>query len=455
MKLRTVFALAGLAGVLQGGAGVSGQTPRRGEKWVASWAASAHGPYPSGNPSAQPDLSQAFTPDGASDQTFRLIVKPDLWSATIRLRFSNAFGTQPLAIDGVFVGLQSSGGHIVAGTSTPVSFGGTPRLTIPAGGRQTSDPIALPFIKNPAEPLLSGRRLAVSFHVAGTSGPMTWHAKALTTSYLTPQRAGSHGGDAGDARFAFTTTSWYFLDAVEVLAADDTFVIACFGDSITDGTASTLNGDDRWPDVLSNRLHARYGRRFSVVNAGIGGNRIVGPATYSPASPVPGGPSAIERFDRDVASLAGVSAVIWLEGINDLGNGAKASEIIAGMRQVVAKGRALGLKMVGGTIVSSLGSATAHGTPAVDAERQAVNTFIRSEGAFDGVVDFDLATRDPISGRLQAAFVPNSTIGGAGDGLHPNRAGYLAMGNAVDLELFAALANSRRPQQEVRSLDKR
>jgi len=220
-------------------------------------------------------------------------------------------------------------------------------------------------------------------------------------------------------------------------------VVACFGDSITDGTASTLNGDDRWPDVLSRRLHEKFGARVSVVNAGIGGNRVLSPARYSAATPVAGGPSALERFDRDVAGLSGVSTVVWLEGINDLSGGAKADAVIAGMREIVQRSRAAGLKIFGATIVSSLGSATAHGTPEADAERQAINAFVRGAGAFDGVVDFDLATQDPQTGGLRAAFQPNSTTGGPGDRLHPNRAGYQAMGNAVDLALFAPLFGRR------------
>ena len=255
---------------------------------------------------------------------------------------------------------------------------------------------------------------------------------------MTPPRSGSHGRDETDARFPLTTTSWYFLDAVEVKATDTTVVIACFGDSITDGTASTLNGDDRWPDVLSRRLHAKFGANVSVVNAGIGGNRVVA-APYSAASPVPGGPSAVERFQRDVALLSGVNAVILLEGINDLAQGAKADAVIAGMREIVARSRARNIRIFGATIVSSLGSATAHGTPDADAERRAINAFIRAEGSFDAVFDFDEATRDPATGGLRAAYQPNSTTGGPGDRLHPNRAGYQAMGNAVDLEVFAPL----------------
>ena len=443
MSHRLLSVLIGVSlGAVLASPAANAQAPGRGEKWVASWAASPHGPYPSGNPSAQPDLSAVFetAADGAVDQTFRLIVKPDLWGKTARLRLSNVFGARPVTFDDVFVGLQSSGGNVTAGTNRQVRFErGTDERDDSCwrecGERRDRAGLRDESVRSAA----AGRKLVVSFHVVGSTGPMTWHAKALTTSYVTAPRAGSHGREESDAAFPFTTTSWYFLDAVDVVAAADTVVVACFGDSITDGTASTLNGDDRWPDVLSRRLHEKYGARVSVVNAGIGGNRVVSPASYSTATPVAGGPSALERFDRDVAGLSGVSAVIWLEGINDLSGGAKAPEVIAGMREIVRRSRAAGVKIFGATIVSSLGSATAHGTPEADAERQAINTFIRSAGAFDGVVDFDLATRDPQTGGLRAAFQPNSTTGGPGDRLHPNRAGYQAMGNAVDLGLFAPL----------------
>jgi lysophospholipase L1-like esterase len=429
------------AGVLRA-SDVSGQSAGRGQKWVASWAASPHGPYPAGNPSAQPDLSAAFesADGGAVDQTFRLIIKPDLWGKTARLRLTNVFGAKPVTFDDVFVGLQGSAGNVAAGTNRQVRFDrGKTGITIPAGGAATSDPIDLGFVRSAADPLLAGRKLAISFHAVGATGPMTWHAKALTTSYLTAPRSGSHSRDESDARFTFTTTSWYFLEALDVVAPDGTVVVVCFGDSITDGTASTLNGDDRWPDVLSRRLHEKYGARVSVVNAGIGGNRVVSPAVYSTTSPVAGGPSALERFDRDVAGLSGVSAVIWLEGINDLAGGTTAEAVISGMREIVKRSRARGIKIIGATIVSSLGSATAHGTAEVDVERQATNAFIRTEGSFDGFADFDVATRDPQTGGLRAVFQPNSTIGGSGDRLHPNRAGYQAMANAVEIHLLAPL----------------
>jgi hypothetical protein len=244
---------------LIGGAALSTKALAQGQKWVTSWAASAHGPYPSGNPSAQPVLSFAFESTvtgetGANDQTFRLIIRPDLWGKRARLRFSNVFGTRPVIFNDVYVGLQSSGGNLAAGTNNRVLFGGKPSLTVAPGQVVYSDAVTLPFVKNANDPLLTGRKLAISFHVAGVTGPLTWHAKALQTSYLTAPRAGSHGHETSDDSFPYTTTSWYFLDALDVQAPADTVVVACFGDSITDGTNSTLNGDDRWPDVLSRRM---------------------------------------------------------------------------------------------------------------------------------------------------------------------------------------------------------
>lgn len=413
----------------------SGRLPA-GQKWVATWAASVHGPYPSGNPSAQPDMKFAF-PDpaeGAVDQSLRLIVRPDLWGERFRIRLANTFGTQPVTFDAIYVGVSSSAGNIVKSTNRPVSFGGQRSITIAPGAFAYSDGVEL---KLPAGALTDGRKLAVSFHIAGPSGPMTWHAKALQTSYLSRPRSGVHTGDEDDAALPFTTTSWYFLDAVDVMAPANTVVVCAFGDSITDGTLSTLNGDDRWPDVLSQRLHAAYGNRVSVVNAGIGGNRILTPERYPPPQPFAGGPSALQRLDRDLLGLSGLSAVVLLEGINDISSGASADAIIAGMKELVSRVKAKGLNIVGATITPSLTANGNSGTPDANARRQIVNTFIRTGGLFDAVADFDAATVDPNTGALREEFVPNSTVGGAGDRLHPNRAGYQAMGNAVDLKTFA------------------
>jgi lysophospholipase L1-like esterase len=226
---------------------------------------------------------------------------------------------------------------------------------------------------------------------------------------------------------------------MEVAAPSGTVLIAAFGDSITDGTASTINGDDRWPDVLSRRLHAAFGNKVAIVNEGIGGNQLIGPADYN-AAPVPGGPSALSRLDRDVFGLPGLAAIIWLEGINDYNAGAESDAMIAGMKELVRRAHERKLRIVAGTLTpalhASLPTPTQHGSEAVDAKRRAQNDFIRKSGLFDGAVDFGLVTSDPATGELKPVFQPGSSVGGPGDKLHPNRAGYMAMGEAIDLGLL-------------------
>jgi lysophospholipase L1-like esterase len=407
------------------------------EKWAASWTGSVHGPYPIGNPTAQPELKFAFpVPEkGANDQTFRLIVKPDAWGTQARIRLSNTFGSKPVTFDDAYVGLQESGSAILAGTNRPLTFKGQKSVTVAAGESVVSDPVALPFVKSPADPLLRGRKLAVSFHVAGESGPMTWHAKSLTTSYVSPPGSGSKGQSESEGAFPFSTTSWYFLDEVDMLVADEAKVIVAFGDSITDGTATTINGDDRWPDVLSRRLRAAYGDRFIVVNGGIGGNQVIGPTDYA-TKPISGGPSALSRLDRDVTSLPGVATVLWLEGINDFGAAdATAEQVFAGYEKgvEVLRQKIPGVKIFVATLTSALRSTPTHGRPVVDENRRKLNQMFRAAKIFDGVIDFDAATFDAATGEIKPEYQPNSSTGGPGDKLHPNRAGYAAMANTIDL----------------------
>jgi lysophospholipase L1-like esterase len=428
------FAVAlGLAG---------GASAQQAQNWVVAWTGSAQGPYPIGNPSAQPDQRFAFpsAEAGARDQTFRLIVRPDIWGPQARFRFTNVFGTRPVTIDGAFVGLQLGGPAIVKGTNRAITFAGKDSVTIAPGASAWSEAVALPFASDAAG--LSGRKLAVSFHVAGESGPMTWHAKALTTSYVTAPSAGSQGKDEGEAAFPYGTSSWFFLDAVEMAAPPTSYAVVAFGDSITDGTASTMNGDDRWPDVLSRRLHALHGNGVAVVNAGIGGNQVAGPAEYGATKPFPGGPSAKARIDRDVLDLSGVGAIILFEGINDFSKNGNASvdTVAAALKDTVARirERRPNMRVIGASVITALGATNAaHGSPEQDAKRKDFNAFIRNSGLFDGVIDFDKATLDPQSGSLKPEFVPESTTGGPGDKLHPNRTGYLAMGSAIDLGLLA------------------
>ncbi len=414
--------------------------------WVTSWTAAVQGPYPIGNASAQPRLGGVF-PDpavGARGQTFRLIVHPALWGRTARLRLSNAFGTQPVTFDHVFVGQQAIAGTLIRGSNAAVAFAGQGSVTVQPGQSAWSDPVGLGFVHDPADPALAGRKMAVSLHVAGQSGPMTWHAKGLATSYVTAPNAGAAVGAAeGDDAFPFTTASWYFLDAVDVDAPAGTRLVVALGDSITDGTDSTLNGDDRWPDVLARRLQAQYGSKVAVVNQGIGGNRIIGPSAYTPAQPFAGGPSAQQRLDRDVMSLSGVSTVIWMEGTNDFGKtgeGATPEQVEAGVKDVVDRLRARlpGVRVIGATLPPNLNSTNPdHGSAEEDRKVRAYNEFVRATKLFDAVVDFNKVTLDPETGEMKPEFVPDSTIGGPGDKLHPNRAGYQAMANSIDLGQLA------------------
>src|SRR5205807_4085879 len=270
------------------------------------------------------------------------------------------------------------------------------------------------------------------------------------TSYLPPPGAGWRGHDEGESAFPVSTAAWYFLDALVMRVPASAYAIVAFGDSITDGTNSSLNGDDRWPDVLARRLRAVLGNRVSVVNAGIGGNQILGPKDYSPERPAPGGPSAGARLERDVLSLSGVSTVIWLEGINDFSRNGNASveAVQAGMKEGVERIRARmpGVRVIGATLTPALGAINAaHGFAEQDEKRNALNAFIRNSGVFDGVADFDNATRDPATGGLKSEFVHNTTTGGDGDKLHPNRLGYIAMGMAIDLNLMGPLAAKAAP----------
>ncbi|MFN0314829.1 MAG: GDSL-type esterase/lipase family protein [Burkholderiales bacterium] len=431
--MRILFALCLLAASAAG-------TAQQPEKWVVSWAASVQGPYPSGNPSAQPDLKLAFpVPErGARDQSFRMIVKPAIWGREARLRFSNALGTKAVTFDSAFIGVHMSSSAIVKGTNQPLTFAGKPSITVAPGESVWSDGVTLPFASD--NPLLAGRKLAVSFHVLGESGPMTWHAKALQTSYVSFPGSGSKGHDEAETAFALSTTSWYFFDALDMKVPADAYAIVAFGDSITDGTLSTLNGDDRWPDVLARRLHALHGNRIAVVNAGIGGNQVAGPKEYSPDKPFPGGPAAPARLERDVLSLSGVQGVIWLEGINDFSKNGNAplEAVQAVMRESVARMRARGIRVMGATLTPALGTPiTSHGFAEQDQKRRALNDFIRNAGVFDAVADFDAVITNPATGALRPEFVHNTTTGGEGDWLHPNRLGYLAMGMAIDLNWIA------------------
>ena len=423
-----------------------------GTKWAASWVTAIQSAYvaptiaqtpsvPAYDP--QPDLSFALpdaTTSGAVDQTFRLIIKPDIWGKTVRIRLSNAFGSQPATFESASIGLQQYQANVVHGTSVAITFkGGAPSVHVPAGGDVFSDPIHLPFVDQIGASGLAGRNLAVSLAVQGASGPVSYHADAWQTNYISPQGTGNVTLDESDTAFPFSSTAYFFLSELDVLAPRNTIVLVAYGDSITDGTFSTLNGYDRWSNVMSRKLHEKLGDDVSVVNGGISGNAVSGVFV---------GQSAVDRLGRDVLSVSGVSGVVWLEGINDLGGlGTTDAPVIEGYKQVVARLHANNIAVVGATVTPSYGpggqppasSPFLAGAPPLairyagvqtDTYRKQLNSFIVNSGIYDSVADFSGAITDPTTGTMQSVFVPSSE-GSAGDYLHPNRYGYQVMGRTA------------------------
>jgi lysophospholipase L1-like esterase len=306
-------------------------------------------------------------------------------------------------------------GAVVAGSERPLAFSGQTQATIPAGAPLLSDPVALR-----TKPLA---RLQVRLFLPADTHGCTCHMSGQESADVLPGDAtGKPPPSPPPGRPQFRA----FLSGLEVeTAAPPAPVIVAFGDSITDGFTSTVGGDKRWPDRLAERLVQRFpGRAFGVNNAGIGGNQVLA------AGRIPiFGQSALTRFDRDVLSVPGATHVVILEGVNDLGmSHPPASSLIAGYRQLIARARAHGLKVIGATILPYAGAA--YFSTAGEAERQKVNAWIRTGREFDGVIDFDAAIRDPARpDHMRAALQ-------SGDWLHPNDAGYRAMGEAVDLSVF-------------------
>jgi lysophospholipase L1-like esterase len=373
-------------------------------------------------------------PASFSNQTIREIVHATIGGNGVRLRLSNTFGTRAIRFDAVFIGLQATGvdgggASLVPGSNRQVMFGGNRFISIPEGAEVLSDPIA--FSAGPQQ------NLAISLFISGDTGAATVHGSAFQTNYVSG--AGNFAAEESGKAFADTTGSktigsWYFLSEVEVLApANVKGAVVALGDSITDGASTHPDKNERWTDVLARRMLSNH-VELAVLNAGIGGNRVL---TNSPCW----GQNALARLGRDVLAQAGIEAVILFEGTNDIGQPdavgntspcvshtqVSADEIIAGYQQIIARVHARGLKIFGATILpyQGLGNWTASG----EAKRVAVNQWIRT-GAFDGVIDFDAALRDPASpSRLAPQY-------DSGDHLHPGTAGHEAMGNAVDLGLF-------------------
>lgn len=375
-------------------------------QWNGTWASSAM------------IADSGFSVRPFSDTTLREIVHVSAGGSQVRIRFTNAYGRDQLILRDAHVALSAGGDSIKPGTDHPLTFGGSATVSIPPGAEMYSDPVTFDL------PPLSD--LAVSFFLPSqVMQRETFHDFADQDNFI------ADGDQAAAASLAqpVTTGSWYFLDGVDVNAVRDSRSIVTLGDSITDGAHSTRNGNDRWPDVLAARLQQDPAlAHFGVLNQGIGGNRVLNDQA---------GPNALARLDRDVLSQDGARYVIILESINDIGrlhhltapqDDIDARQLEEGLRQIADAAHEHGMKVYGATLTPYQGAN--YYSEKGEQVREAVNNWIRTSGTFDGVVDFDKITRDP-QNPLQ--FNP---LYDSGDHLHPNDAGYKAMGGGIDLALF-------------------
>lgn len=369
---------------------VAGQDPVSG--WQASWRTAP-----------QPPIASGPSHDGFTGQTVRMIIHPTVGGRAVRLRVSNLYGTAPLQVGKVAVAEQDTGPTAVASTQRVVTFDGSGSLTIPAGGETVSDAVPLQT--------RAGKNLLVSIYLTGTTGPTTWHNKAQATSYISSP--GDWTTEPGGSPYQSITPSWFFLDGLDVLTHPVAGTVVAFGDSITDGAYSTIDADHTYVDWLARRLgdHA-------VLNEGIGGNEIL-------ADTPGGGQSALNRFQRDALEQPGVTDVIFLEGVNDIGANATAQQLIDGMTQIINEAHAHCVRIIGGTITPFKNSV--YYTDDHEKIRETVNQWIRTSGQFDGVADFDKALRDRAD-----PLVIDPRYHTVGD-LHPNDVGYKAMAAAVNL----------------------
>ena len=408
-KLMRVFVLAGTM-LAVAGIGFSPEAMARdgstASHWVATWSASPQ---------------SASSPAELNGVTTRQIARVSIGGQQVRVRLSNAYGAGSLVISAAHVARRSTGASIVVGTDRVLTFNGSPTTTIPAGALAVSDPVNLKV------PDLAD--LAVSLYLSGNTVAATEHAVGLQTTYVSA--SGDFSG-ASDLPTAWTTQTFYFLAGVEVVASGQSTAIVTLGDSITDGLNSTADANKRWPNRLAERLRAQKGgRKVAVLNAGISGNRLLRDIQ---------GTNALARLDRDVLVQSGARYLIVLLGINDIGypGPVTAAEIIAGHRQLIERAQAMGFKVYGGTLTPFKAFLPGiYFTPDGEATRQAVNQWIRTSRAYDAVIDFDKAIRDPADPAvIRAAY-------DSGDNLHPNDAGYKAMADAVNLSLFKDVARKR------------
>jgi lysophospholipase L1-like esterase len=393
--------------------------------WVGTWAA---------DPSD--GAGQSF-----DNQTVRVIVTPHYAGTELRIHLSNRFGSGPVTFGTASVGRRGAGGGVVGGTNRPLSFGGSSQVTVAPGTDVVSDPVSLTFRRF--------QELAVSLFVAGASGDATEHVAGDETTYFTAPGTPDATAVDGAATFTMTTTRTPFVDGLDVLAPGSVSALVAVGDSITDGIESfvvpatqsaAIDSNTRYTDYLSRRLGSAS--KLSVVNAGLSGNQLLDETAPE------AGPSGLSRLQNDVLDVPGVSDVIVEEGINDLGQGASAADLETGLTTAVSQLHAAGLNVLVGTIMP-VGGVTipSYGAPAVEANRQTVNDWLRSgaSGA-DGIVDFDGALRNPAS---PSALLPRYD---SGDHVHPSGAGYKEMSTAVDPALIRGISCAgRSASQKVRT----
>jgi lysophospholipase L1-like esterase len=395
--------------------------------WIGTWATAA-----------QPYIPQAL--QTYANQSLRLIVHTSVGGTKVRIRISNTYGDTPLVIGGAHIALRTAAAEIDPRSDRVLEFQGKPSATVAAGGMVVSDPVEM------AVPALSD--LAVSLFLPERTAAKTSHVLAKQTSYVSTET----GDSTGAAKFpvAKTIESWPFLTGVDVEASAGAAVVVAFGSSLTDGDGTTADTNRRWPDALAKRLQKEAGgkKEVGVLNEGIIGNRLLYDSPKGADNPFGAalGEAGLARYERDVLEQSGVKYVIVGLGINDIlfpafpftpaNEKVSAEEVIAGYRQLIARGHQKGVRVIGTTNPPFENSAfpgfvTAFYTSEREATRQKVNAWILSSGEFDGVVDLDAAVRDPSHPtRLLPAY-------DSGDHLHPNDAGCIAEAKAFPLALFA------------------
>lgn len=352
---------------------------------------------------------------GLSGSTLRQVVKVSIGGKSLRMKFSNEFSNSPVTMKAVQIAVSMGGGVIDGSTITELKFNGKTDVVLPAGLAITSDPVAFDL-----EPRME---LAITIFFGQVPSDVTGHPGSRTTSYL---HAGNKISEA-DFAGAVLTDHWYIINGIDVLAKKSVGAVAILGNSITDGRGSGTNKQNRWPDILSERLLKNKGtQNVGVLNLGIGGNCVLKNCL---------GPSGLDRFERDVINQHGVRWLIILEGINDLGQAPNseaaarvAKDLIAAYERMIDQAHAKGIRVYGATILPF--NKSFYYTDYREAARNTVNEWVRNSGRFDAVIDFDKAMRDP---QDTITILPDVHTG---DFLHPNEAGYQRMGESIDLELF-------------------